>query len=51
MVLAPYPDMPTRLALTAWTFLDAFEEFDEGRIVDFIETHESSPNAPENLAR
>ncbi len=51
VVLSPYPDMPTRIALTAWTFLDAFEEFDEGRVVEFIETHESSPTAPENQAR
>ena len=51
VVLSPYPDMPTRIALTAWTFLDAFEEFDEDRIIEFIETHESSPTAPENQAR
>ena len=36
VVLAPYPTMPARIALTAWTRLDAFEEFDEGRIVNFI---------------
>ncbi len=51
VVLSPNPDMPTRIALTAWTFLDAFEEYDEDRIIEFIETHESSPNAPENQAR
>ena len=51
VVLSPYPDMPTRIALTAWTFLDAFDEFDEDRIIAFIESHESSPTAPENLAR
>ena len=51
VVLSPYPDMPTRIALTAWTFLDAFDEFDEDRIIEFIESHESSPTAPENLAR
>lgn len=36
VVLAPYPGMKTRIALTAWTRLDAFEEYDEGRIVNFI---------------
>ena len=51
VVLSPYPDMPTRIALTAWTFLDAFDEFDEGRIIEFIESHESSPTAPENQSR
>ena len=51
VVLSPYPDMPTRIALTAWTFLDSFEEFDEDRIIEFIESHESSPTAPENQAR
>ena len=51
VVVSPYPDMPTRIALTAWTFIDAFEEFDEARIIEFIETHESSPNAPENTSR
>jgi hypothetical protein len=32
VVLAPYPGMKTRIALTAWTRLDRFEEFDETRI-------------------
>jgi len=36
VLLAPYPGMKSRIALTAWTRLDAFEEFDEGRIVNFI---------------
>lgn len=51
VILSPYPDMPTRIALTAWTFIDAFEEFDEDRVKDFIRAHESSPNAPEPTAR
>ncbi len=37
VILAPYPGMPHRIALTAWTKLDAFDEFDEARIVRFIE--------------
>ena len=36
VLLAPYPGMKSRVALTAWTRLDAFEEFDESRIVNFI---------------
>lgn len=36
VILAPYPGMPHRIALTAWTKLDAFDEFDEARIVRFI---------------
>ena len=47
IVMSPYPDMETRIALTAWNFLDAFDDFDEDRIEDFIDAHESSSNAPE----
>ena len=47
IVLSPYPAMPTRIALTAWNYLDAFDEFDRERITAFIAAHESSPNAPE----
>ena len=36
VVLAPYLGMKTRIALTAWTRLDAFDELDEGRVVKFI---------------
>lgn len=47
VLMSPYPGMDTRVALTAWTFLDSFDAFDEGRINDFMSSHESSPNAPE----
>jgi hypothetical protein len=50
VVMSPYPGMPNKIALTAWTFIDAFDEFDENRIKDFINAHESSPNAPERFA-
>ena len=36
VILAPYPGMKHRIALTAWTRLDAFDDFDEARIVRFI---------------
>ena len=39
VILAPYPTMKSRIALTAWTRIDAFEEFDEKRIVRFIDAY------------
>ena len=39
VLLAPYPGLPHRIALTAWTRLDAFDEFDEARIVRFIRAY------------
>jgi hypothetical protein len=39
VLLAPYPGMKSRIALTAWTRLDRFEEFNEKRIVRFIEAY------------
>ena len=39
VVLAPYPKMKTRIALTAWTRMDAFDDYDEGRIVRFIRAY------------
>jgi hypothetical protein len=39
VLLAPYSGMKTRIALTAWTRLDAFDEFDEARVVTFIRAY------------
>jgi Protein of unknown function (DUF3105) len=39
VILAPYPAMRTRIALSAWTRLDAFDEFDEARVVRFIRAY------------
>ncbi len=39
VILAPYPSMGHRIALTAWTRIDAFDEFDEARIVRFIDAY------------
>lgn len=47
IVVSPYPGMETRIALTAWTYLDKFDEFDAERITDFIEAHINSPDSPE----
>ena len=51
IIVSPYPDMDTRIALTAWTFIDKFDEFDEERINNFINSHMNSSNAPEAFAR
>ncbi|MFQ5847951.1 MAG: DUF3105 domain-containing protein [Candidatus Methylomirabilales bacterium] len=39
LILAPYPGMDHRIALTAWQRLDKFDTFDEQRIVRFIDAH------------
>ena len=36
VILAPYPDMDARIALTAWGRIDKFDDFDEKRIERFI---------------
>jgi hypothetical protein len=39
VLLAPYPGMNEKIALTAWTRIDKFNDFDEKRIVRFIEAY------------
>jgi hypothetical protein len=39
VILAPYPAMKSRIALTAWTRIDRLEDFDERRIIRFIEAY------------
>jgi len=39
VILAPYPSMKTRIALTAWTRIDTFDDFDERRIRRFINAY------------
>ena len=39
VILEPYPEMDTRIALTAWQRIDQFDEFDEERIIDFIRAY------------
>ena len=51
IIMSPYPNMETTIALTAWNFLDRLDVYDDGRIIDFILDHVSSSNAPEYLAR
>ena len=38
-ILAPYPGMSYKIALTAWSRIDKFNEFNEARIVKFIEAY------------
>ena len=51
VIMSPYPGLGSRIALTAWTFIEIFEEFDEEKIEAFISAHVNSPNAPEYLSR
>jgi hypothetical protein len=46
VILAPYPGMKTRLALTAWTRLDAFDDFDEKRVRGFIKAYRGIDHHP-----
>lgn len=39
VVLAPYPGLDRKIALTAWGMIDTFDEFDEARIIKFIKAH------------
>jgi hypothetical protein len=39
VILAPYPPMASRIALTAWTRIDTMDEVDERRITRFIEAY------------
>jgi hypothetical protein len=36
IIIAPYPDMPHRIALTAWNRIDELENFDQERIEKFV---------------
>ena len=39
VILAPYPGMKGKIAVTAWTRIDTFDELDEARIVRFIKAY------------
>jgi hypothetical protein len=38
VLMTPYAEVEDRIALTAWQFLDTFDEFDAQRVVTFIDT-------------
>src|SRR5712691_9861950 len=49
VILAPYPGMDRRIALTAWTRIDKFDELDEKRIVRFIEAYRGIDHHPRSF--
>ena len=51
VIVAPYPLMQSKIALTAWQRIDTLKEFDEERIKAFIETYLGKRHAhsPEDL--
>ncbi|MBI2203422.1 MAG: DUF3105 domain-containing protein [Candidatus Rokubacteria bacterium] len=46
VILAPYPAMKPRIALTAWTRIDTMDEVDEKRITRFIEAYRGVDHHP-----
>jgi Protein of unknown function (DUF3105) len=50
VLVTPYSEMDNRIALTAWQYLDAFDEFDRTRIEAFIASFECKFD-PENACR
>jgi len=56
VALAPYPEMDRRIALTAWGRLHKFDEVDEERIIELIQTylgsdrHEKIPPKSDKVA-
>lgn len=39
LIVVPRPNLDTRIAITAWTYLDKFNQFDQNRIEKFIDVH------------
>jgi hypothetical protein len=46
VILAPYPGMKWRIALTAWTRMDTMDQVDERRIRRFIEAYRGIDHHP-----
>ena len=46
VILAPYPGMDKTIALTAWSRIDKFDQFDEKRIVRFITAYRGIDHHP-----
>ena len=46
VVLAPYPGLDRCIALTAWTRIDTLDQFDERRVVRFIEAYRMIDHHP-----
>ena len=39
LIVVPRPNLDSRIALSAWNYLDKFDQFDADRIEKFIDTH------------
>ncbi len=50
VILAPYPRMDRRTALTAWGWIDKFDEFDEQRNVRFIKAYKGIDHHERNFS-
>jgi hypothetical protein len=46
VILAPYPAMKSRIALTAWQRLETLDDFDEARIERFIKAYRGIDHHP-----
>jgi hypothetical protein len=46
VILAPYPGMDATIALTAWSRIDKFDQFDEKRTVRFINAYRGVDHHP-----
>lgn len=46
-IVSPYPEMPQRIAVTAWRHLMYLDEFDKKRIEEFVEAY--IDRAPESI--
>ncbi len=47
VILAPYPKLDTRIALTAWTRIDKFNDFDHDRVQRFIKKYRGIDHHPQ----
>ncbi len=48
LIVVPRPNMDSKIALTAWNWIDKFDQFDEQRIESFIDSHRDQ--GPERTA-
>ena len=46
-LLSPYPDLPSPIVVSAWGYQLQLEQADDSRLMQFIESFELSPLAPE----
>ncbi len=48
LIVVPRPQMNTKITLSAWNYIDKLDNFDEKKIVDFIDTYRDQ--GPEKTA-